>query len=630
LYITFNLLKAVTKGFDKLSFLEVIIACICIDGVSALIMMTLSDKTALASRWYVYISGVIQTLAFVVVGVALFRLLQRHEIGGWESTQCCVRVAWWGTISSCEGLSIGTIIYGVFRIATTIHAFTLAYQHMHQYDLAKKEQETAHAEDIPDLVFSRLPTTAFSKWLELLPCALLAAFSVEYTMSKQVSDSGAISDWGQSAAIVTATAGTLHWVYVLGLMVRHAPKSRHSNGLLEQVKSCFRGTYELDYTRAKGMVLKNATPDQTAEELGLDLLASTRIGDLTGVERTIRKLRARDDKAAVWQTRGGMDALSTAANLQNVKLVDALLQAGASPELPKTKPALVVAAQNGNAEILRSMMNRPNDLPRVDRDIVLEAFSEAIKESHYDVLRACLDLASKYSDTYMLSALAVHVNDPTAIQIIFDSGNLDERYRDDRDRSLMEHAADIGSGAIVGFLLRHNYCDDNLHSASLLSNIAGHEHITRLFADSGKLPALPRNIAQGAGVSFAIQADWPVAAVTAVLTKKVPLEGRFDGKTALQAAAERGHVDTVRVLLENNAAVNAPPAADGGRTALQAAAEGGHIDTVRVLLQNNAAVNAPPAGDGGRTALQAAAERGHVELSKLLESFSGRSGSDKA
>jgi ankyrin repeat protein len=121
-----------------------------------------------------------------------------------------------------------------------------------------------------------------------------------------------------------------------------------------------------------------------------------------------------------------------------------------------------------------------------------------------------------------------------------------------------------------------------------------------------------------------------VAAVTAVLTKKVPLEGRFDGKTALQAAAERGHVDTVRVLLENNAAVNAPPAADGGRTALQAAAEGGHIDTVRVLLQNNAAVNAPPAGDGGRTALQAAAERGHVELSKLLESFSGRSGSDKA
>jgi hypothetical protein len=260
LYITFNLLKAVTKGFDKLSFLEVIIACICIDGVSALIMMTLSDKTALASRWYVYISGVIQMLAFVVVGIALFRLLQRHEIDDWESTQCCVRVAWWGTISSCEGLSIGTIIYGVFRIATTIHAFMLAYQHMHQYDLAKKEQETAHAEDIPDLVFSRLPTTAFSKWLELLPCALLAAFSVEYTMSKQVSDSGAISDWGQSAAIVTATAGTLHWVYVLGLMVRHAPKSRHLNGLLEQVTSCFGGTYELDYTRVEGMVLKNATP----------------------------------------------------------------------------------------------------------------------------------------------------------------------------------------------------------------------------------------------------------------------------------------------------------------------------------------------------------------------------------
>jgi hypothetical protein len=115
--------------------------------------------------------------------------------------------------------------------------------------------------------------------------------------------------------------------------------------LLEQLASCFGGTYELDHTRVKVMVLKNATPYQTAEDLGVDLLASTRIGDFTGVERTIRKLRTRDDGAAVWQTRGGMIALSAAANLQNVKLVDALLQAGASPELPNTKPALVVVAQ---------------------------------------------------------------------------------------------------------------------------------------------------------------------------------------------------------------------------------------------------------------------------------------------
>jgi hypothetical protein len=511
-------------------------------------MMTLSDKTALASRWYVYISGVIQTLAFVVVGVAFFRLSRRHEIGGRESTQCCVRIAWWGTISSCEVLSIGTIIYGVFRVATTIHAFMLAYQHMHQYDLAKKELETAHAEDVPDFVFGHLPTTAFSKWLELLPCALLAAFSVEYTMNKQASDSGAVSDWGQSAAIVTATAGTLHWVYVLGLMVRQAPTSRQSNGLLEQVKSCFGGTYELNYTRTKGMVLKNATPYRTAEDLGVDLLDSARIGDLTGVERTIRKIRIRDDRAAVWQTRDGVMALSAAANIQNKKLVEVLLEAGASPELPNTKPALVVVAQNGNAEILRAMMNRPNSLPRVDRKIFFKAFSEAIKERHYELLKDCLDLASRDSESHMLSALAVLMNDLVAVQIIFHSGNLDETYRDDNDRSLIEHAASIGSEAVVGFLLRHNFCDDRLRSAYLLANVAGHENITRLFASSGKLPTLPQKIAEGAGLSFAIQANWLVAVLTTVLAQKGASRRRFDGKTALQAAAEGGHVDIIEML----------------------------------------------------------------------------------
>ena len=75
-------------------------------------------------------------------------------------------------------------------------------------------------------------------------------------------------------------------------------------------------------------------------------------------------------------------------------------------------------------------------------------------------------------------------------------------------------------------------------------------------------------------------------------------------------------------LLDAKADVNAAAAAGySGRTALQAAAEGGHLEVVQRLLDAKADVNAAAAGNGGRTALQAAAEGGHLEITALLKSF---------
>ena len=91
------------------------------------------------------------------------------------------------------------------------------------------------------------------------------------------------------------------------------------------------------------------------------------------------------------------------------------------------------------------------------------------------------------------------------------------------------------------------------------------------------------------------------------------------GKTALQAAAERGHFEVVELLLHNEADVNAPVAITEGRTALQAAAGGGHLTIVEILLQKGALVNASAAGiESGRTALQAAAEGGHLAVVERL------------
>lgn len=93
---------------------------------------------------------------------------------------------------------------------------------------------------------------------------------------------------------------------------------------------------------------------------------------------------------------------------------------------------------------------------------------------------------------------------------------------------------------------------------------------------------------------------------------------RYSGRTALQAASERGHMHLVSKLLHLGADVNAPPSPTAGFTALQAAAGGGYISIVRLLLEHGADINAAAATYKGYTALQGACLRGHVEIVDLL------------
>ncbi|KAK1469603.1 hypothetical protein CMEL01_01370 [Colletotrichum melonis] len=93
---------------------------------------------------------------------------------------------------------------------------------------------------------------------------------------------------------------------------------------------------------------------------------------------------------------------------------------------------------------------------------------------------------------------------------------------------------------------------------------------------------------------------------------------RYNGRTALQAAAERGHEHLVSRLLQMGANVNAPPSPTAGYTALQAAAGGGYLAIVKLLLQHGADINAASAKYKGYTALQGACLRGHLEVADLL------------
>ncbi|XP_030644286.1 transient receptor potential cation channel, subfamily N, member 1 [Chanos chanos] len=87
-----------------------------------------------------------------------------------------------------------------------------------------------------------------------------------------------------------------------------------------------------------------------------------------------------------------------------------------------------------------------------------------------------------------------------------------------------------------------------------------------------------------------------------------------NGRSPLLLAAERGHTEVVRILLQNHARVDVFD--EDGKAALHLAAEQGHDDIADILLSHKAFVNAKT--KLGLTPLHLSAHNGSAQLVKLL------------
>ena len=87
----------------------------------------------------------------------------------------------------------------------------------------------------------------------------------------------------------------------------------------------------------------------------------------------------------------------------------------------------------------------------------------------------------------------------------------------------------------------------------------------------------------------------------------------------LQYAAERGHTEILKILLDSGARTEAEqPAGWGSKgSALYLASRGGHLECVRALLDHKAQVDAK-SGIMERTALMAAVNKGYQSIARLL------------
>ena len=80
-------------------------------------------------------------------------------------------------------------------------------------------------------------------------------------------------------------------------------------------------------------------------------------------------------------------------------------------------------------------------------------------------------------------------------------------------------------------------------------------------------------------------------------------------------ACQNGHIDVVKILLENEAQVNLQE--KNGLSSLMLASQNGHDDVVRLLLENKAQVDLQ--NINGWTSSMAASHNGHVDVTNLLQ-----------
>lgn len=173
--------------------------------------MALSDKTALASRWFVRLTTTLQLASFAVMAVAIGRIGQTK----YEPENCCPYAGWVDWIGRCESATAWWA-YWATRVFVCVENSITAWRQTIHFDRAEKMLRASNADERSREVelYARSPSTAFFEFSNHLGVPVIAMLSIETIISEQVTDAGKFSDWGQSTAIIIASIGFLHWIYV--------------------------------------------------------------------------------------------------------------------------------------------------------------------------------------------------------------------------------------------------------------------------------------------------------------------------------------------------------------------------------------------------------------------------------
>ena len=355
-------------------------------------------------------------------------------------------------------------------------------------------------------------------------------------------------------------------------------------------------------------------------------------GDLTAIKLFLNagmNPNATDDE--------GSTALMHAAYKDHASVVGALLGAGADVNQRNGhQTALLSAASGGHIDILRVLLGKGPD-----PDVINEAFVEAVRMRHREIVRLLADRGAdvKKVGSFAMVVLAEdgwgdeEVSD--TIELLLDLG-ADPNGKDKEGWTALMQAADSGYPSAVRLLLDRGadinakcacpWVQDGGWTALMLATEFRRPEVVETLLGKSADVNQRNNRGETALILAAYNGDQGI--FKAVLDRGADVNVRsHDGRTALMGVAAGtswpdgviDHPDAVLALLTKGADVNAQDV--HGRTALMLAAQSGSTSVVRNLLQARAHVNERDVY--GNTALRLAAKdlegERRAKMVRLLE-----------
>ncbi|KAF3155995.1 hypothetical protein TWF569_008034 [Orbilia oligospora] len=290
-------------------------------------------------------------------------------------------------------------------------------------------------------------------------------------------------------------------------------------------------------------------------------------------------------------------------------------------DAPRDVTALHLAAYFGLRETITALLKMGND-PDSRDTAGRTPLSVAIGAGQEAVVKLLLENGAKNNFRYEELDTDIKGHRSMVADVIrqfYRLGNKVASIPESRDckQTPLLHAIELGNGPIVRLLLEHG-ADKNIRdyiygTPLIRATEKKHEERVRILLENGvdleikdvngRTPLLQAVIAQHQAI------------VELLLKHKADTEFKFKGYTAIFWAMNFGNETLVKLLIENNADLEAREK-KFSYTPLILATCFGNVGMVRVLLSQGAAIGAKD--DTGNTSLWLAANLGHEEMAGLL------------
>jgi len=302
------------------------------------------------------------------------------------------------------------------------------------------------------------------------------------------------------------------------------------------------------------------------------------------------------------------DALILAASNGDAVKVRESLAAGADPHTASRAGVtpLLAAAYGGNADAVKALVEAGAHVNEVPNGFRAWTWTGA----KLPISRQPLAQAASVGDTALI--IAARLGHAAVVDYLLGHG-ADPKLANPHTDTPLSVAAEQGHAKIVALILAKGVDPDEGRQS--IPSFSGRAMVGRKNEDHNT-PLI--KAAQGGHND----------AVRVLLEAKADSNIRgFAGKTALYWAVERGYADVVALLLERHADPDVK--SDAGLSPLMEAAKNGRVDIVKALIASNAAVDAREGGDilpgtldtsgaAAMTALMFAAIGGHAEVVQAL------------